>query len=206
MGERNPRWTYVAIFALLVVVVALAARALKGGKVEGVGPTPRAEKSAEAPNDKDRQIQDLNIELAQLRKDVEANSARVQELESKLDATNKALAAAQQKLKVAQKQTERAAAQSLAREKTAAKSVPSAPPTAPRRAADAGSYEIVHDTAVLERPSPAAREVALIQRGTTVNVVGSQGDWLEVRSKYGKPPGYIRREDAILRQGQAENR
>lgn len=206
MGERYPRWTYVVIFALLAIVVVLAARALKSRKVDGVGPAPRAEKSAEAPNDKERQIQDLNIELAQLRKDVEANSTRVQELESKLDATNKALAAAQQKLKVAQKPTERAAAQPAPREKTAAKSVPSAPPPAPRRIAEAVSYEIIHDTAVLERPSPSAREVALIQRGTTVNVVGSQGDWLEVRSKYGKPPGYIRREDAILRQGPAESR
>jgi hypothetical protein len=38
----------------------------------------------------------------------------------------------------------------------------------------------------------------------TINVVGSQGDWLQVRSKHGKPPGYIRRDDAMFRQAQGD--
>jgi uncharacterized coiled-coil protein SlyX len=205
MGEKYPRWTYVVIFALLAIVVVLAARALKkNDKVENAAPPP--EQSARALADKDRQIQELNGEIAQLRKDVEENSGKVKEMASNLDQANKALAAVQQKLKASQKQTERAAAQPVTRERTAAKSVLPSPPPAPQRIAEAGTYEVIRDTAVLERPLSSAREVALIQRGTTVNVVGSQGDWLEVRSKYGKPPGYIRREDAILRQGQAESR
>jgi chromosome segregation ATPase len=206
MGEKYPRWTYVVIFALLAIVVVLAARALKShDKVENAAPPP--EQSARALADKDRQIQELNGEIAQLRKDVEENSGKVKEMESKLDRANKALAAAQQKWKASQqKQTERAAAPPAARERTAAKSVEAFPPPAARRVAAAGSYEIIRDTAVLERPSASAREVALVQRGTIINVVGSQGDWLEVRSRYEKPPGFIRRDDARLKQGENEGR
>jgi hypothetical protein len=64
----------------------------------------------------------------------------------------------------------------------------------------------VRDTALLEKPSTSSREVALVQRGMTVNVVGAVGDWLEVHSKYGKPPGFIRRQDVTPKQVQAENR
>jgi len=32
-------------------------------------------------------------------------------------------------------------------------------------------------------------------------VVRSAGDWLEVRSKHGKPPGFIRRDDAMFKGG-----
>lgn len=203
MGERYPRWTYVVIFALLAIVVALAARALRDKKSDAVRSEAPAEKSA-ASADKDRQIADLGGEVADLRKTVEQNAARVKELESRLDETHKALASAQQKLKTAQKQTEKAAATAAARERSAVKTAasPPQPSVPPRRPVESATYEIVRDTAVLERPSSSAREVALIQRGTTINVVGAQGDWLEVRSKYGKPPGFVRREDAILKQAQ----
>jgi hypothetical protein len=35
-------------------------------------------------------------------------------------------------------------------------------------------------------------------RGTEVTVTRSVGDWLEVKSKHGKPPGFIRADDARL--------
>jgi hypothetical protein len=35
-----------------------------------------------------------------------------------------------------------------------------------------------------------------IAKGTQVNVVRSVGEWLEVRSKHGNPPGFIRVDDA----------
>lgn len=199
MGEKFPRWTYVVIFALLAVVVVLAARALRGKKVDPAA-SPQAAESAK----QDLRDESVAGEVAELRKQVEEMSGQIKELESRLAETNKALAAAQQKVRVAQKQADRPAPPPPPRERVAANGPPS--PPAARRTAAAGSYEVVRDTAVLERPSSSAREVALVQRGTTVNVVGSQGDWLEVRSRYGKPPGYIRREDAVLRQGQTDNR
>jgi TolA-binding protein len=242
--ESYPRWTYVVIFTLLVVVVVLSVRALRKKTVEPVAiapveknappqesarsadkrqentPTPGekpdnqvAERSAES----DRRIQELTADVERLRKENEANSGRVKELEAKLDE-------AQQKLKVAQKQLARTPAPPapLTRDRTVAQASPPpkdrtvtpAPPAAttpppqapPRRASDAGPYEVVRDTALLEKPSSTAREVALVQRGIIVNVVSTIGDWYEVRSKYGKPPGYIRREDVTPKPTQSENR
>jgi hypothetical protein len=223
MRDKYPRWTYVVIFALLAIVVVMTARALVGKK-SGVALTPPVEQNAKDSTGKDsaakdRQILDLKSEVAELRKETEANSSRVKELEASLDETREALAASQQKLKVAQKQGERVAsapAKSVARrveaapappkDRTVAKSTESSPPPSWRRSAEPGAYEIIQDTAVLEKPSSSAREVALVQKGMTINVVGSQGDWLQVRSKHGKPPGYIRRDDAMFRQAQGDIR
>jgi hypothetical protein len=59
-------------------------------------------------------------------------------------------------------------------------------------------YETVRATTVFEQPSASSTNVATIPQGTRVNVVSSNGNWLEVRSKSGKPPGFIRRSDAVL--------
>jgi hypothetical protein len=224
MGEKYPRWTYVVIFALLVIVVVLSVRALRGKKSQtaAVPPSDTAAQNA-APSDQktvqrdvenEKRIEDLNNEIAALRKQNEEDARRVQDLEAKLAETSKTLAAAQQKLKTGQRQSERAAGAPSSREKALASRAPSAPvpsgaqpPSAspPRRTDEAGSYEVVRDTALLEKPSSSSREVALVQRGMIVNVVGSVGDWLEVRSKYGKPPGFIRRQDVTPKR-QDENR
>ena len=207
MGEKNPRWLYVALFALLAIVTVLAGNALIGYRSDGGGSAPPSEQSAKELADKERQIQSLNSEVAQLGKQVEANSSRVRELQSRLDETNKALAAAQQKVKVAQKQAERPpATPPPPKEKAVARSAEPSPPPSWRRPAEPGRYEAIRDTAVLEKPSPSSRQVAPIERGTIVNVVGSQGEWLEVRSRHGKPPGFIRRDDAMFRAGQSESR
>jgi hypothetical protein len=73
---------------------------------------------------------------------------------------------------------------------------PSPPPV--RRPAEPGSYEVIQTTSVYEEPSESSRKVSTIQRGTRVTVVGSAGEWLEVRSKHGNPPGFIRRDDAMF--------
>jgi uncharacterized protein YgiM (DUF1202 family) len=67
-----------------------------------------------------------------------------------------------------------------------------------RRAADPGVYEVVRATGVHEDPSAGSRVVSQIRRGTKVTVVRSVGDWLEVRSKHGNPPGFILRDDAMF--------
>jgi hypothetical protein len=73
-----------------------------------------------------------------------------------------------------------------------------APAAVSRRTADAGVYETVRATTVFEEPSASSRNVASIPQGTRVNVVSSAGNWLEVHSKSGKPPGFIRRGDAVF--------
>jgi hypothetical protein len=75
---------------------------------------------------------------------------------------------------------------------------PPAPAVASRRTPDAGIYETVRATTVFEQPSASSRSVASIPPGTRVNVVSSTGSWLEVHSKSGKPPGFIRRGDAVF--------
>jgi TolA-binding protein len=59
-------------------------------------------------------------------------------------------------------------------------------------------YETVRSTSVFEEPSASSRKVGSIPNGTKVRVVSSTGDWLEVRSKSGRPPGFIRQDDAVL--------
>jgi type IV secretory pathway VirB10-like protein len=70
--------------------------------------------------------------------------------------------------------------------------------SASRRAANPGTYETVRTANVFEEPSATAKVVADIPSGTRVNVVSSKGDWLEVHSKRGNPPGFIRRGDATF--------
>ena len=78
----------------------------------------------------------------------------------------------------------------------AARSQPPVP--AARGGAAAGIYETRRTTNVHEEPSASAKTVASIPQGTRVTVVSSSGDWLEVHSKRGNPPGFIRRDDAAF--------
>lgn len=59
-------------------------------------------------------------------------------------------------------------------------------------------YRTIRTTPVFENPSFSSRKVAMIPEETRVRVVGSAGEWLEIRSRHGRPPGFIYREDAVL--------
>jgi hypothetical protein len=48
---------------------------------------------------------------------------------------------------------------------------------------------------VFAEPSSSSRVVSNIDSGIRVNVVASNAEWLEVRSRFGNPPGFIRRGD-----------
>jgi len=65
-----------------------------------------------------------------------------------------------------------------------------------RRASGTGAYETRDSTPLFESPSSSSRVVANLQPTTRVEVVSSKGDWLEVHSRRGNPPGFIRRQDA----------
>ena len=60
-----------------------------------------------------------------------------------------------------------------------------------------GAFQTVRSTQVFSGPSEASELIANIDRGTKVNVVGSRNGWLEIRSKHGRPPGFIRQEAAV---------
>ena len=64
-----------------------------------------------------------------------------------------------------------------------------------------GTFETIRPTQVYGGPSENSELIANIGAGMKLNVVDSSGGWLEIRSKHGRPPGFIRQE-ATVRIGQ----
>lgn len=60
-----------------------------------------------------------------------------------------------------------------------------------------GTYEAIRSTGVYSERSENSALVAMIERGTKLNVVDSRDGWLEIRSKHGRPPGFVREEAAV---------
>jgi hypothetical protein len=65
---------------------------------------------------------------------------------------------------------------------------------APPRAA--GTYEITRASRVYAAPSESSQSIGDIEPGVKVSVVNSRDGWLEIHSKHGRPPGFIRSEVA----------
>jgi uncharacterized protein YaaW (UPF0174 family) len=59
-----------------------------------------------------------------------------------------------------------------------------------------GVFQTVRPAIVYSRPGEESEIVANIEKGTRVNVVNSRNGWLEIHSKHGRPPGFIRQEVA----------
>jgi len=138
------------------------------------------------PNDRDsvafreqeEKIRDMEDRVARLQKELEESSKQVASLQAGADETTRARRSAHRKVNNSSRGENRLANQ-----------IPSPEPS---------FYEAVRGTSVFEEPSASSREVATIPKGSRVRVVGSTGDWLEVRSRQGRPPGFIRRDDAVL--------
>lgn len=60
-----------------------------------------------------------------------------------------------------------------------------------------GTYETVRTTQVYTDPSENSALIGNIGPKTKLNVVGSRNGWLEIHSKHGRPPGFIRQEAAV---------
>lgn len=69
------------------------------------------------------------------------------------------------------------------------------PPVKPARLR--GAFQTVRPTQVFSGPSENSALVANIGPGMRLNVVNSQNGWLEIRSKHGRPPGFVRQEAAV---------
>jgi uncharacterized coiled-coil protein SlyX len=150
--------------------------------------------------EQEQKIQGLEKQLAEARQQLSQNDQELASLKTKLEESHKDLSVAQQRLTIANREVDRLAS-SRAQVASKAPSRPADPvssssPVAPaRRVAEAGTYETVRSTAVYEGPSTSGRVLSQIGKGTRVDVLRSTGDWLEVRSKHGNPPGYIRWDD-----------
>lgn len=66
----------------------------------------------------------------------------------------------------------------------------------------AGTFQITRPGRVYAAPSEASRPIGDIEPGVKVNVVDSRNGWLEIHSKHGRPPGFIRHEFATRVSGQ----
>ncbi len=155
--------------------------------------------------EKDQRIQSLETELNRVRQELTQRSEEADTLKTKLDESQKDLSTMQQRLAIANREVERVASSraqpppaASAPPRPAGPSPPSPTPAPARRAAPPGTYETIRATSVYEEASGSARVLSPVAKGTRVEVVRSSGDWLEVRSKHGKPPGFIRADDAMF--------
>jgi hypothetical protein len=60
-----------------------------------------------------------------------------------------------------------------------------------------GTYRITRSTQVYSEPSDTSELIANIKPGIKINVVDSRNGWLEIRSKHGRPPGFVRQAAAV---------
>jgi TolA-binding protein len=151
---------------------------------------------------KDQMIQSQEAQLTQTRQQLNDNSTQLAEMKTKLEESQKEFSAIKQRLGAATREVDRLNASRSAAARRTASRVPdtakSLPGSAARPTAESGVYETTRETSVYENPSPAARVITQIGKGTRINVVSSAGDWLAVRSKHGNPPGYVRSDEARL--------
>jgi hypothetical protein len=136
------------------------------------------------PNDTDslalqqeEKLRDIEDRVTRLQNELEESSKQIASLQARLDETMSARGSVQRKVNSRHEET-RLAGQN--------------------RLPEPRFYETVRSTFVFAEPSASSRKVGNISNGTQVQVVGSTGDWLEVRSRVGRPPGFIRRDDAVL--------
>ena len=137
------------------------------------------------PNDRDsfafqqqeEKIRDMEDRIARLQKELEESTKQIASLQPGSDENTRARRSAQRNVNNSRREETRLADQNPSPERF---------------------YQTVRSTSVFEEPSASSRKVGSIGNGSRVRVVGSTGEWLEVRSKQGRPPGFIRREDAVL--------
>lgn len=69
---------------------------------------------------------------------------------------------------------------------------------APRRPAEPGNYETIHTTIARREPNDRADVIDELRPRTRLNVSGSQGEWLVVRSSTRQMTVYVGRDDAMF--------
>jgi hypothetical protein len=145
-------------------------------------------------------------------RELDESSKQRAALKARLEETQRDLSTSQQRLNIAvrelnrieasRSQATRVSAQGAGEaappaKRTAEPGTEAAPSAPPRPAAEPGTYETIRVTTIHEDPSASSRVIAQLGKGTKLAVVKSVGNWLEVRSRHGKPPGYVRVDDAI---------
>lgn len=60
-----------------------------------------------------------------------------------------------------------------------------------------GKYRVVRATKLHSAASENSRTLAILDPGIQVNVVDARSGWLEIRSRHGRPPGFIKKDAAV---------
>jgi uncharacterized membrane-anchored protein YhcB (DUF1043 family) len=191
----------IAILAASLMVVLAVGAFLFGGYRQKNDARQLEEAKLKQVQEREEKIKTLEGELNQLRQELDRSKNQLTSLTTKLQENQKELSSTQQRLTAATRESERAATKrptvAPASSARSVKTPPSQTPP-PHRSAEPGIYEVIRATTVREEPSTTGRRVTEINKGTKVTVVRSVGNWLEVRSKQGRPPGYVRLDDAVL--------
>jgi TolA-binding protein len=152
---------------------------------------------------KEQIIRSQEAQLTELRQQFDHRTGELAELKTLLEDSRKELSATQQRLRVATREVDRLKAsrstvvrRTVPRAPTAVVSTAAATPRSTAEPGVSGVYQTTRRTSVYEEPSAASRVIVQIEPGTRINVIGSSGAWLEVRSKRGNPPGFVRSTDA----------
>ena len=202
MAKPAPNRSRVSTLLKIVSVAGVAVLALGVYLVAGQRGRSESqlllEEKIKELQEKEQKIQTLEADAAKTRQTLTEQTGQLSELRTKLEESQKELASARVRLGLANRQADRlASSRSQSAAPTASRPPDPAPPIASaRRAAEAGVYETIRATSVHEEPSGSSRVLSQIGPGTRINVVRSVGDWLEVRSKQGNPPGFLRLDDA----------
>ncbi len=195
-----PKIALIAGIVLCVIAAALFAAGIFGN-VESRGTQGLLEQKTRELQAKDDQIKATEAELDKLRLEAADVTKESVALKARLDEREKELAASEQRLQATKRELERA---STRRAQVEPRSNPqpvervSVPTRSTQRQALSGVYETVKATEVHEQPAQSSRVITRINGGTRINVVRSDGTWLEIVSKRGNPPGYILRDHARL--------
>ncbi len=204
LSHPAPKASRVSMLTKIVLVAGVAALALGVYLVVGQRGRSESQLLLEAKlkelQEKEQKISTLEAEAGKTRQTLTEQTGQLSELKAKLEESQKELASVRVRLGLTNREVDRlASSRSQPARQTASRPPDPAPQPVPaptRRAAEAGVYETIRATSVYEDPSVSSRVLSQIGPGTRINVVRSNGDWLEVRSKQGNPPGFIRLDDA----------
>jgi hypothetical protein len=190
----------IAGIALCVIASGLLATGILG-KDESAATRRLLDEKIKELQVKDETLKAVEAELAKARQEVDASVKEGEALKAQLEESQKARAAAEGRLSAVNRQLEQRGVRRSPVEPTSARRLPEpapAPPRSVRRPAEPGVYETTRATEVHEQPVESSRVISRIGKGTRINVVRSDGDWLEVVSRRGNPPGFILRDSTMF--------
>jgi hypothetical protein len=194
-GIGAPKVLLAAGIILCVLAAALFATGLLGRGESTEDRALVAQKTRELQA-KEEQIKALEAELNKLRAEAAELAKAQTDLKTELTETEKELKASEQRLQAARVEIARSNRQAGSQPPRDLRASAPARAPAPQPPARPGLYETARATDLYERPARSARVITRIAAGTRINVAGGEGDWLEVVSKRGNPPGYILKTDA----------